>query len=134
MDKMFAAVIGLTLLTSACGNPTPPASPTPVAPTITETFNGTLTVSGNNSHPFTVQQAGGIKVTLISVDPGAAIGIGIGTSASGVCTVITSVNAVSGKTVQVSGTATVAGSFCASVFDIGNLVEPVAYSITVLHS
>jgi hypothetical protein len=134
MNKMLAVVLGLTLPTYACGNPTPPASPTPVAPTITETFSGTLSVSGTNSHPFTVQQVGGIKVTLISVAPSAAVGIGIGTPVSGVCSVINSVNAVFGATVQVSGTATVTGTFCAAVFDSGNLVEPVAYTITVLHS
>jgi hypothetical protein len=136
MDKRFAAVLSLTLFTCACGNPTPPASPTPVAPTITETFTGTLSVSGNDSHPFTVQQVGGIKVTLISVSPSAAVGVGIGTPVSGVppCSVLDSVNAVSGATVQVSGTATVAGAFCAAVFDTGNLVEPVTYTITVVHS
>ncbi|SRR5260370_1255340 len=134
MDKILAVVLGSMLLTSACANPTAPASPTPVAPTITETFSGTLTVSGNNSHPFTVQQVGGIKVTLISVAPSAAVGIGIGTPVSGACSVISSVNAVFGPTVQVSGTATVTGTFCAAVFDSGNLVEPVAYTIMVLHS
>jgi hypothetical protein len=136
MDKKSAVVLGLTLLTCACANPTPPASPTPVAPTITETFSGTLNVSGSNSHPFTVQQVGGIKVTVVSVVPSAAVGIGIGTPVSGVppCSVINSVNAVFGATVQVSGTATVTGTFCAAVFDSGNLVEPVTYTITVLHS
>jgi len=33
-----------------------------------------------------------------------------------------------------SGTATVAGAFCISVYDVGNLVEPVTYTVTVLHS
>jgi hypothetical protein len=136
MDKTLAVALGLTLFTCACGNPTPPSSPTPVAPTITETFSGTLTVLGSNSHPFTVQQVGGIRVTLISVVPAAAVGVGIGTPASGVppCSVISSVNAVFGVTVQVSGTATATGSFCAAVFDPGNLVEPVTYTITVVHS
>jgi hypothetical protein len=35
---------------------------------------------------------------------------------------------------QISGTATLIGNFCVAVTDVGNLVEPVTYTITVLHS
>jgi len=119
-----------------CSDPVVPAAPTPVAPTITDTFTGTLLQLGSNSHPFTVQQVGGIKVSITQIDPSAAVNLGIGTpsTASGTCLVINSLAAVVSAGVQISGTATIAGNFCVSVSDPGNLVEPVTYTVTVFHS
>ncbi len=134
MKRILFAVLGVSLLTAGCGDPVPPAAPTPVAPTITETFSDTLLVLGSNTHQFTVGQVGGVKVTLNSVNPSATVGIGIGTSATGACAVLSNTTAVDGASVQLSGTATVAGTFCVSVYDVGNLVEPVTYTVTVLHS
>jgi hypothetical protein len=48
--------------------------------------------------------------------------------------VIDRVTAVAGNTVLMSGTATVPGLYCVTIFDISNLVEPVVYTINVLHS
>jgi hypothetical protein len=119
-----------------CSDPAVPPAPTPAAPTITETFTGTLLQSGSNSHPFSVQQVGGIKVSLTKIDPSAAVSISVGTpsTASGTCLPIQSLTAVASAGTQISGTATITGNFCVSVSDVGNLVEPVSYSITVLHS
>ena len=33
-----------------------------------------------------------------------------------------------------TGTATITGTFCVSVYDVGNLVQSVDYVVTVLHS
>ena len=128
----FVAVFAIT----ACSDPVVPAAPTPVAPTITETFTGTLLQGGSNSHPFSVQQIGGIRVSITKIEPSAAVSVGVGTpsTASGTCLAITSLTAVASAGTQISGTATIAGSFCVAVTDIGNLVEPVTYTITVLHS
>jgi hypothetical protein len=139
MKKILAVVLSATLLTmstGACSDPTPPAAPTPVTPTISETFTGTLTLAGNNSHPFAVSQVGGVRVSLTLVSPSAAVGIGVGTpsTSTGTCTVLSNLTVVGGPGVQMSGTATVTGSFCLAVFDVGNLVESVAYTVTVLHS
>jgi hypothetical protein len=134
MKRILFAVLGVSLLTAGCSDPVPPAAPTPAAPTITDTFSDTLLVLGRNSHQFTVGQVGGVKVTLNSVDPSAAVGIGVGTPATGACTVLSNISAVGGASVQLSGTATVTGTFCVSVYDVGNLVEPVTYTVTVLHS
>jgi hypothetical protein len=132
----MASVAVVAALSCACSDPVVPAAPTPAAPTITETFTGTLLQLGANSHPFSVQQIGGIKVSITKIDPSAAVSIGIGTpsTASGTCLAINSLTAVASEGTQISGTATLTGSFCVSVSDVGNLVEPVTYSITVLHS
>jgi hypothetical protein len=133
MKKMGWVVLGTALLSAAC-SPTVPAAPTFVAPTIVQSFTGTLTVLGTNQHPFSVGQVGGIKVTLSSVDPAASIRIGIGSISGPTCLVLTSVLADPGKAPQLSGTATVTGNFCVSVSDPGTLAEPVNYTIDLIHS
>ena len=136
MKWIFAVVLGTALLVTGCADPIPTPAPTPVSPTIEESFSDTLIVFGANVHPFTVREVGGIKVIISNVDPSAAIGIGIGTPsvATGSCTVLSELTAVAGPGAQISGTATVTGSFCVKVFDVGNLVESVAYAVTVIHS
>ena len=134
--KIVAAAAGVLLLASACSDPALPAAPIPAIPTLTDSFTATLGPSSTNTHTFAVTQVGGVKVTLVDVEPSAALGIGIGTpsTATASCLVATSTTAVAGTTVQLSGTATVTGNFCISVSDVGNLVEPVTYSINVIHS
>ena len=36
--------------------------------------------------------------------------------------------------VHLSGNASVAGPFCVLVYDVGNLTEPITYTVNVLHS
>jgi hypothetical protein len=136
MKQAIAAVVAaaLTLVMAACSDPTPPVAPTPVPATITEVFTGTLLVAGNNMIPFTVQHVGALKVSLTSVDPSAALGLGIGTPSTGVCTPFQSANVVPGGPPVLSGTATISGAFCVAIYDIGNMVEPVNYTVTVQHS
>ena len=129
-------ILALAGLCAACSDPDAPPTPTPVAPTITENFPGTLNPFGTNFHPFTVNQVGGLKVTINSVVPSAAIGVAIGTPspATGSCIPITGLTAVGGPDAQLSGTTTIPGNYCVAVSDVGNLVEAVNYTITVLHS
>ena len=134
MKRIFWAGLGAALIAAGCSDPVAPAAPTPAAPTIHETFSDTLLVLGSNTHQFSVDQVGGVRVTLTSVDPGAAVGLGVGTPSLGTCSLIDHVDAVAGKTVLLSGTATVPGQYCVAIYDVGNLVEPAAYTIDVLHS
>ena len=128
------------MVTAGCADPVAPATPTPAAPTVDDTFTDTLLVAGVNMHLFTVTTVGGVKVTLTSVQPGAAVGLGVGTPSLGTCSIIDRIEAVAGKSVQMSGTATVPGQYCVAIFDltdssgVGSLVEPVVYTIDVLHS
>jgi len=132
----LACALALAALAVACSDPVAPNPPIPVTPTITESFSGTLTIGGSNLHQFTVNQPGGLKVMLTSVVPSAAVQLSIGTpsTATGTCAVLNGLTAVADVNAQISGTATVPGTFCVSVADIGNLVESVDYTISVLHS
>ena len=134
--SLLAAALTVALVAAGCSDPELPAAPTPATPTITDTFTGTLVQFGANSHPFSVQQVGGIRVVVNSIEPSAAIQIAVGTpsTASGVCLGLSSTIGVASPGAQLSGTATVVGNFCIAVSDVGNLVEPVNYTITVLHS
>ncbi|HEY6212332.1 MAG TPA: hypothetical protein VIW45_08605 [Vicinamibacterales bacterium] len=133
---MMVAAPLLATLCAACSDPVPPATPTPADATISEPFTGTLNPFGTNKHDFTVSQIGRLQVTVNSIVPSAAIGISVGTPsvATGTCLAINGLTAVGGPNVQISGTATITGSFCLSVTDVGNLVEPVTYTVTVVHS
>ena len=129
-------ILGAALLAPACADPVAPPAPTPVAPTITDTFSDTLVQLGSNTHLFTVQQIGGLKVSISGISPDAAITFGIGTQSPLLgCSLITQKQRDPGATAELSGTATTTGQFCVMVFDAGGvLAEPVTYTVTVLHS
>jgi len=122
------------MFAAGCSDPVPPTTPTPAEPTITETFSDTLLVGGANTHQFLVTTIGGVKVTLTSVNPAAAVGLGVGFPSLGSCTLLDRIETVAGNSIQLSGTANAPGNLCVEIFDVGNLVEPAAYTINVLHS
>ena len=134
MKRILWVFLGAALVTAGCADPMAPATPVPNVPTLTDTFSDTLLVAGVNTHQFTVTAVGGVKITLSSLNPGPSVGLGVGTPSVGSCTLIDRVTAVAGQSVLLSGTATVPGSYCVAIFDLGNLVEPAAYTLNVLHS
>ena len=140
MTRILWIVLGAALMTAGCADPAAPTTPTPATPTILETFSDTLLVLGANTHNFSVNAIGGVRVTLNSVTPSAKVGLGIGTPSLGSCSIIQQVEAVAGSAVVLSGTATVPGLYCLTIFDIvgsdrvGTLTEPAVYTINVLHS
>jgi hypothetical protein len=134
MKRILWAALGAAFVAAGCADPVAPTTPTPAPPTIRETFSDTLLVLGSNTHQFSVDAVGGVRVTLSSVEPGATVGLGIGTPSLGSCSIIDQVQAVAGKTVLLSGTATIPGQYCVAIYDIGNLVESAVYTIDVLHS
>ena len=119
MKRILTLALGLSLVVAACADPVPPAAPTPVAPTITETFTGTLLSLGSNQHPFTVQQVGGMTVTVGDITPKVTLGFGVGIPGLSGCTIVQDAKATAGETTVLSGTATISGTFCIGVFDSG---------------
>lgn len=130
---------------SACHNTTTTAAP-PTSPaigfTVTETFTGTLAMSGSASYSFTVQTAGTVFVTLTtltdSVDSSLtppAVGISLGTWNGTSCSAnfgIFTDNA--GQGAAIGGLVSGAGLLCARIYDPASRVtNPLAYTITVTH-
>jgi hypothetical protein len=134
MKRILWVVFAAALVMAGCGDPVPPTTPTPAVPTITETFSDTLLVLGSNTHNFSVDGIGGLKVRLTSLEPSAVVLVGVGYPSLGSCSVVDHALATASQDVLLSGTAVIRGLFCVSITDVGNLVEPVAYTINVLHS
>lgn len=110
-----------------------PTTPDPV--TVTETFTGTLTVNGAQTHNVFTGATGLVTATLTGLgeEPPEKVGISMGTLAGATCTVVLhNDNAV--VTSYLSGTVSnLAGSLCVRIFDVGKLSGPVDYTITVSH-
>jgi hypothetical protein len=136
MKRILAGVCLVALLGGACNDPVPDPTPTPVQPTLTESFTGSLAPLATNSHPFVVQQVGGVVITLSKVDPKSKLTIAVGTpsTTTGLCIAINSVTTDPGPQPQLTGTATVRGPFCVAVSDAGIISGSTSYTITVLHS
>jgi hypothetical protein len=121
---------------SACGSDSPTSStPSPSPSRNPETFVGTLTKGGSSYNLFNVTQAGQVDVTLTKTDPVATITVGLGISqtSAGLCipVLVAYNNAATAGTVM-SGNAAV-GAYCAVVYDIGNVTDPLTYTVTVVH-
>jgi hypothetical protein len=133
----LAGIVAFTLVAAACSDntPTTPTTPiTPTTPTVTDTFTGTLTKNGASTFGFSANAAGYIYAALTSVaDTSVAVGLALGTlNSAGACAIVIANDAaVQGTTV--TGSATAAGNLCARVYDVGNVVTPLAYQITVTH-
>jgi hypothetical protein len=131
----LGAVLVLALLLPACGDDNPTSSdgtPSNVTRT-TETFTGTLTSRSAVWHTFTVAANGTVDATLTTLDPVATltVGLGIGTLPTNGCSVQAWNNAATSGTV-LSGSI-VPGTFCVTVYDVGNVTDAVTYTVTVTH-
>jgi hypothetical protein len=132
---LLPLLVGL-VVSAACGDDNEPTTPTePTRPTVTETFEGRVTVNGAQTHGFAAGGSGRIDVTLTRLGPDSAarVGLVLGTlnSLGGCQVVISNDNATQGT--AVAGTASAAGGFCARVYDVGQLSQPVDYTLTVVH-
>ena len=141
---MRRLVCGLAVVVaSACGGNSDnsataaPSAPTPTTAASIESFTGTVSVAGNDFHPFTVATAGAtLSVTLTAAGPPATIftGLGLGAYDAPTCTLFSNayLTTQAGAAPQLSGTAG-AGSYCVVVYDVGNQTGPLTYALTVSH-
>lgn len=135
-------LLGLALLVAGCGNndstPTSPTTTTPVAaPTVTDTFSGTLPVGGFRFYSFTVTENGTVNLTLTSVSGAfvpstVMLGLGIGTPSGVDCATTATVTAAAGSAPQLTGTFS-PGLYCARMYDVGNLFGPATFSMDIAH-
>jgi hypothetical protein len=131
----IAAIVALSLSAAACSNSTTPTTPTTTTPaTVTDTFTGTLNRNGASTFGFSVNAAGFVYAALTSIaDTSVTVGLGLGTlnSAGGCSIVLANDSTVQGTVV--TGSVTGIGNLCARVYDVGKVVDPLDYQITVTH-
>lgn len=140
----LATVVAVALSMAGCGDDSSPTAPTtappttPIAaPTITETWDGTVPVGGSSFYSFSIEQNGTVDLTLVSVSgtsvpPTVWLGLGIGTPSGTECVTTTSVNTAAGASPQLTGTFG-PGVFCAKVSDIGNLFGRATFTLVIGH-
>ena len=133
----FALAFGL-LTTGCSGNNTPTTPTTPALPS-TEVFAGTLAVQGSAFYSFTVAATGNVSITLASLvatPPGPALptvmGLGVGTPLETDCSVTNSVTAAPGLTAPLVNSLTPA-TYCARIYDLGQLTGPVNFTVRIVH-
>ena len=147
MRATTAAILGLILFGSACSHSSTSTSPsttssttstTAAAPTVSESFTGTLPVGGFKFFSFNIAANGTVNVTLNSVSgtgvPSTVqLGLGIGSPSGIDCSATTNVTAgVTAAAPQTTGTFG-PGLFCVRVYDVGNLFGPANFNITIAH-
>ena len=135
----MAAAVCMTAI--ACTSTTAPVDEDSVITPLvfnTETFAGTLQVQGNNFYSFVVTQAGPVGLTLAAVQtPGGAalttpLGIGVGIPAGTGCPRSTSQITPPGLAAQLTVTLN-PGTYCAAVFDTGNVTSAVNFAMRIRH-
>ena len=149
MNRLVPA-LGVVLLTVACSGDvasTPvPTQPTSFAPpTVVETFTGTVSILGTDSHRFEVPVPGEVHITLTTIGPATdtsatpapdtALTLAVGlpsTTVIGQCATLQSTSATPSKTPQITGHA-LSGAFCVSVTDPGHLTDSISYTVVVAH-
>lgn len=140
MRRSLIFVLGLALTFAiACGSPSEPDTPTrtPAAPTVNESFIGTVKVGGFAFYSFSIAQYGTVNVTLNAISgsdlpEGATLNVGIGKPEGVDCAASTSTAATPGTTAQLTANFE-PGVYCSKVTDNGILVAPATFDVTIAH-
>ena len=127
-------MLAAALFVAGCDNDVENLPPTEPAPTTTDTFTGSLSINGAQTHAFAVVAAGTVTATLTEVtpDPAITVGLELGTWNGISCTVVISNgNAIQGN--ALIGNVTGVGSLCVRIHDTGKLTNSLDYKLTVVH-
>ena len=131
----IVAALGVAWLAAACGNDDTAPTPTPAAPTKTETFAGTLPVGGSRFFSFTVSKFGTTNVTLASLsgaDATVTVGLALGFPSGTGCSTGTGVAAAAGTTPQLTDDLN-AGVYCTRIYDLGTLAGSAEFVVTIAY-
>jgi hypothetical protein len=138
--RLLTIALGLvSAMCIACNpfdlSPSDSSNSTTNGPTV-DTFSGSLSQGGSLTFTYTVTTAGTVGVALTAVTPSttSALGLGIGPSSGGTCSVTNSTSAaIAGSAVLLSATEN-PGTYCVKVSDLGNLATTSSVTVTVAHS
>ena len=138
MLRQFSATVVLAsaMLAAGCDNDLENLpGPSDPAPTVTETFTGTIDRNGAATHTFAIAANGDVTARLVEItpDPAVAVGFVLGSYAGTTCTTqLAKDEALQGDALigRVSGI----GVLCVRVHDPnGKLTAPLNYRMTVEH-
>lgn len=139
--RLTALAAAVWMTGTACSSTTAPTeADSTITPLefITETFAGTLEAKGTGFYSFVVNQAGPVGLTLAAVQtPGGAalatpLGLGVGIPSGVGCARSSSLTTPPGLAAQLTVTLN-PGTYCASVFDTGNLSSAVNFAMRIRH-
>lgn len=129
-----AALVAVLVTVAACGNDDSPTGPSPITSPVTESFTSFLSFRGASSRNFVVSRSGTIRVTLTSVGPPSVpIGVGLGVPGGTIpCALSVALTTEADATPHISAPAD-PGNYCVQVYDVGNVVDSIAFSVTIEH-
>ena len=138
--RLFACVVGVAILCAACGGNGSATSPDTTPASTTERFDAILNPGTSAFFSFELVTTNGtVSINLASVSsltrPGVVavpMQIGIGVPAGEGCALQQTKVATPALASQLTGTFR-DGRYCASIADIGNLKEPVNFTMRVTH-
>jgi hypothetical protein len=138
-------IVSVAVVATACGSNDTPTSPDTTTTTtetaadasISESFRGSLPVSGIRFFAFEVGSYGTVNITLDEVGGSGVpssiwVGLGLGVPEGTDCSTTVSLNTQSGTGPHVS-TTLAAGTYCARIYDIGNLAAAAPFAVTIAH-
>ena len=130
-----ALIASLAVTVAACSGLIDELPTTPDPVITTETFSGTLTVNGGQTHQFFTSATGAVVATLTSLGeaPPANVGFSMGTMAGSTCTIVLANDNAVVTSVLTGTVSTLQGALCVRMYDVGRLTGPVDYTFTVSH-
>ena len=88
--------------------------------------------NGSASRSFVTSQAGSVTVALQSAAVPLGIGVGVPGASGGGCRAAVSVTAAPNDAPQLT-TAVEEGTYCVLVFDVGGIVDPIPFTLQLVH-
>ena len=130
-----ALIASLSVTVAACSGLIDELPTTPDPVISTETFTGTLTVNGGQTHQFFTAATGAVTATLTSLGetPPERVGFSMGTMAGSTCTIVLANDQAVVTSVLTGTVSTLQGALCVRMYDVGRLTGPVEYTFTVSH-
>jgi hypothetical protein len=133
--RSHLAVLAAVLVAAAGCTSDPGITEPPPTTTAQSVFNGTLTLNGAQTFPFTVTGVGSINGQIISLMPNSEllIGLSLGTWNGSICQIVLANDAANQGDVVVGSTQT-PGDFCIRVYDAaGNVTVPHDFVVEVTY-
>lgn len=118
--------------TVSCGDEPATTAPTSVTSPTTVSWTTHVGTNGSASRSFVSSQAGSVTVMLQSADVPLGIGVGVPTASGGGCRAAVSVTAAPNNAPQLT-TVVEAGTYCVLVFDVGGIVDPIPFTLQLIH-